>query len=413
MRLDMKTRKAVTKQVAKRYRRASKKKKGIMLDEFTATTEYNRSYAATLLRKGAVPRKKKGGKGKAQMKRDGRGRKPTYGPEVLPPLKKIWGVLNFPCGRRLVAAMPEMVRVMEKFKELKLSDEVRDKLLSVSSSTADRLLRADRKKMELKSRSRTKPGSLLKHKIPVRTFADWDDLRPGFLEIDLVGHDGGNVSGDYCQSLDTVDIATGWTEPRGLKNKAQVWTFDAIEDIREVLPFPLLGIDSDNGGEFINAHLYRYCEKEEITFTRSREYRKNDNCYVEQKNYTAVRTYVGYMRYDTDEELGILGELYSILRLYLNFFQPQMKLVEKTRIGSKVTRKYDHPKTPYQRVLELLYVDDKVKKSLKRQYAKLNPAKLRRDILDLQDKLYKTAVFKKENGRKEAEQDENDFEYIF
>ncbi|MBU4179908.1 MAG: ISNCY family transposase [Actinobacteria bacterium] len=346
MKLDMKTRRAVTKQVAGRYRRASKKKKGKILDEFTATTDYNRSYAATLLRKGPVPRKKKGGKGKAPRMRDGRGRKPTYGPEVLPPLRKTWGVLNFPCGRRLVAAMPEMVRVLEKFKELELSDEVREKLLSMSSSTADRLLRGDRKKLELKSRSRTRPGSLLKHQIPIRTFADWDDARPGFLEMDLVGHDGGNTSGDYCQSLNATDISTGWTEPRGIKNKAQVWTFEAIEDMREALPFPLLGLDSDNGSEFINAHLYRYCEKEEITFTRSREYRKNDNCYVEQKNYTAVRTYVGYMRYDTDEELGILNELYSLLRLYLNFFQPQMKLIEKTRIGSKVKKKYDHPKTP-------------------------------------------------------------------
>lgn len=413
MKLDVKTRRAVTKEVSKRYKKASKKKKGIILDEFTATTEYNRSYAATLLRKETTTKKKGGRKKGKALRKDARGRKPTYGPKVLPPLRKIWGVLNFPCGKRLAAAMPEMVRVLGKFGELKLSDDVREKLLAMSSSTADRLLRGERKKMELKSRSRTRPGSLLKHQIPIRTFADWDDVRPGFLEMDLVGHDGGNARGDYCQSLDATDIATGWTEPRGIKNKAQKWTHEAIEDIREKLPFPLLGIDSDNGGEFINAHLIRYCEKEEITFTRSREHRKNDNCYVEQKNYTAVRTYVGYMRYDTDEELGILNELYSVLRLYLNFFQPQMKLLEKTRQGSKVKRRYDTPQTPYQRVLASLYVDDKVKKSLKRQYAKLNPAQLRRDILDLQDKLYKTAVFKKENGGKEAGQGADDFEYIF
>lgn len=413
MKLDMKTKKAVTKQVAKRYKKASKKAKGIILDEFTATTEYNRSYAARLLGRGATPKEKKRKKGKATKGKDGRGRKPRYGPEVLPPLRKIWGVLNCPCGRRLAAAIPEMVRVLEKFGEIELSGEVREKLLSVSSATADRLLAGERKKMELKSRSRTRPGSLLKHQIPIRTFVDWDDARPGFMEMDLVGHDGGNTRGDYCQSLNAVDIATGWTEPRGLKNKAQKWTFEAIEDIEEALPFPLLGLDSDNGGEFINAHLMRYCEKKGVTFTRSREYRKNDNCYVEQKNYTAVRTYVGYMRYDTEEELEILNELYPLLRLYLNFFQPQMKLIEKTRQGSKVKKRYDEPKTPYQRVLDSPYVEEEAKRRLKRQYAKLNPAKLRRDILDLQDKLYKTAVFKKENGRKEAEQGENDLEYVF
>jgi len=168
-----------------------------------------------------------------------------------------------------------------------------------------------------------------------------DDARPGFLEIDLVAHDGGNARGDYCQSLDATDVASGWSEQRAVRNKAQKWTFEALEKIRERLPFPLLGIDSDNGGEFINAHLARYCEEEEITFTRGRPYRKNDSCYVEQKNYSVVRRNVGYFRYDTEEELMLLNELYNILRLYNNFFLPQMKLIEKTREGSKVKKRYD------------------------------------------------------------------------
>lgn len=228
-----------------------------------------------------------------------------------------------------MAVLPETVRVLEKHKEIKLSGDVREKLLSISASTADRLLSGERKKFELKSRSKTRPGSLLKHQIPIRTFSEWDDCRPGFLEMDLVGHDGGNPSGDFCQSLDATDVATAWTEVRAVKNKAQKWVFAALEDISEALPFPLLGVDSDNGSEFINAELKRYCEAEGVTFTRSRPYRKNDSCFVEQRNYTAVRRNVGYMRYDTEEELDILNRLYSVLCPYINFFLPTMKLVEK------------------------------------------------------------------------------------
>ena len=293
-----------------------------------------------------------------------------------------------------MAVLPETVRVLEKHKEIKLSGDVREKLLSISASTADRLLSGERKKFELKSRSKTRPGSLLKHQIPIRTFSEWDDCRPGFLEMDLVGHDGGNPSGDFCQSLDATDVATAWTEVRAVKNKAQKWVFAALEDISEALPFPLLGVDSDNGSEFINAELKRYCEAEGVTFTRSRPYRKNDSCFVEQKNYTAVRRNVGYMRYDTDEELETLNRLYSVLCPYINFFLPSMKLVEKERVGSKVTKRYDEPKTPYARALTSPEVDDLVKRKLRRQYKRLNPAQLKREILELQDKLYKRAVFK-------------------
>jgi hypothetical protein len=315
--LDMRTRMRVTKEVVKRYKRASKKAKGKILDEFTEITGYNRSYAARVLREGATTVKPaRRARGKSPPKADGRGRKKKYGPEVLRPLSKIWAILDCPCGKRLVSNMPEVVRVLEKFGEMKLSGEVREKLLSISASTADRLLAGERKKLELKSRARTRPGSLLKHQVPIRTFSEWDDARVGFVEMDLVGHDGGNVSGDYCQSLDATDVATGWNEQRAVKNKAQKWTFEAVEEIRRRLPFPLLGVDSDNGGEFINDHLVRYCKAEKITFTRSRAYRKNDSCYVEQKNYTSVRRNVGYMRYDTDEELALLNGLYDVLRLY-------------------------------------------------------------------------------------------------
>ena len=210
------------------------------------------------------------------------------------------------------------------------------KLRKISASTIDRLLKRERKKLEIKGRKGTKPGTLLKHKIPIRTFADWNDNKPGFMEIDLVSHDGGNEYGDFAQTLDMTDIYSGWTETRAVKNKAHKWVFEAIREVRKDLPFDLLGIDSDSGGEFINHALYNYCVEEKITFTRGRSYRKNDNCYVEQKNYSVVRRAVGYFRYDTDEEVDILNALYGYLRLYTNHFQPVMKLVEKVRIGSKV-----------------------------------------------------------------------------
>lgn len=254
----------------------------------------------------------------------------------------------------------------------------------------------------------TKPGSLLKHQVPVRTFADSGDLRPGFLEMDLVGREGGNPRGNFLKSLDAVDISTGWTELRAVKNKVHVWVFGAIKDMREALPFPLLGIDSDSGAEFINAHLVRYCKQEGITFTRGRPSRKNDNCYVEQKNYTAVRQYVGYMRHDTEEELLIINELYS----YLNFLQAPGQAHLQRAGWKQGEKKYDHPKTPYRRVLDSPDVDEKEKKRLKRHYAELNPAEQRRKILDCQGRPLKQAVFKGEEMQKEAKREDEDFEYI-
>ncbi|MBF0609136.1 MAG: hypothetical protein HQL61_16475 [Magnetococcales bacterium] len=209
------------------------------------------------------------------------------------------------------------------------------------------------------------------------------------------GHDGGDSYGEFAQTLDITDVSTGWTDMQAVKNKAQKWVFDALIDIRKRLPFDLLGIDSDNGSEFINAHLLRYYKEEGIIFTRTRSYRKNDNCYVEQKNYSVVRRTVGYMRYDTSEELNVLNDIYGYLRLYTNFFQPVMKLIEKRRVGSKITKRYDTPKTPYKRVLEVEHIPQKNKEQLQQQYALLNPAALKRSITRLQEKLQTLATLKK------------------
>jgi len=303
-------------------------------------------------------------------------------------LIRLWKLLDYLCGKRLVAALPETLEALERHGEIQLSEEVRGKLLRMSAATMDRLLAGEKKKFRLQGRSGTKPGTLLRHQIPVRTFADWDEARPGFVEVDLVAHEGGNAWGDYCQTLDLTDVATGWTELVAVRNKAQVWVFEALQEVRQRLPFPLLGLDSDNGSEFINHHLRSYCEQEGITLTRSRPYRKNDNCFVEQKNYSVVRRHVGYQRYDTEADVELLNELYKQLRLYVNFFLPSQRLVEKIRQGSRVQRRYDQARTPYQRVLESPQVTETCKQELRAEYADLNPAELDRKIRRLEETLW-------------------------
>jgi hypothetical protein len=227
---------------------------------------------------------------------------------------------GFICGKRLVAIMPEVLRRLEYFGELKMDARTREKLQRISAATIDRLLSAERRKHQLRGRARTKPGTLLKHQIPLRTLSEWNEQRPGFVEIDLVAHDGGMAAGEYLYTLDMTDVYSGWTEVRAIQNKAQVWVFAALKELRTQLPFALRGIDSDNGSEFINEQLLRYCQQERITFTRSRPYRKNDNCFVEQKNYTMVRRHVGYQRLVGSEQLMLVNELYDYLRLYANYF---------------------------------------------------------------------------------------------
>ena len=396
----MRTRKALVESFIARYKKYNKKAKSKLLNGFIEATGYNRCYARRVLRVGHKQRKSPGPSGPLIT---GRGRKKFYTPDILAALKKIWHILRFACGKRLIPAMPEMIRVLEKFGEIHFSGEIKKKLSTMSSSTADRLLKPERKKFQLKGFSGTKPGSLLKHKIPVRTFADWKNCKPGSFQIDLVSHEGGNASGDFCQTLDITDVASGWTEPYAIQNKARVWVVEALDDIRKRLPFPMLDINSDSGSEFLNAHLLFYCQKKPtIHFTHGRSGKKNDNCYIEQKNYVAVRELVGYYRYDTARELVLLNKLYLLYRLYANFFQPQMKLRQKVRVGSKVSKKYDAPLTPYARLLASVHVADIVKKNLKIQYNTLNPAKLLRDMILLQDALQKCATLKDDLRRSKS-----------
>jgi len=417
--LTMREKKALTAEIQDRYNKATKKVKGRILDEFCQVTGYNRTYAARILRLMAgkvIGYQRSGGRkikyviGKRKKKRRSRPR--IYTHDVFLALRKIWTIFDFICGKRLAPFMAEAVKKLEKHKEIDLTADVRDKLLMISASTIDRLLKPEKDKQRLgKGRSGTRPGTLLKKQIPVRMFSEWDDARPGFTECDLVGHDGGNPSGDFAQSLNFTDIATCWDETAAAANKAQKHVFGAIKVVSKRFPFPIAGIDSDNGSEFINNIMLRYCQQNRITFTRSREYRKNDSCYVEQKNYSVVRRAVGYLRYDTEEELCLLNELYLYLGRYNNFFIPVTKLSEKTRTGSKVTKRYDRARTPFRRVLECSDIDDKIKRSLKKEYDSLNPAELKRKITRLQDKLLKLNLLK-QTARKEMMVNEPVYGYI-
>ena len=366
------------KAVYPRYLKADREAKTLILDEFVAVTGYHRKYAISLLRKG--PSKKSTRKN---------GRRLTYGPDVVAALVTIWEACGRPCGKRLKPFIPEMLEVLERHGELCLPPETKSRLEQMGSATIDRRLRRARSQAGRARRSTTRPGTLLKHAIPIRTFADWDEQRPGFVEMDLVAHCGESTAGEYLHTLNVVDIDTRWTEPVALANRSQKVTFNGICAMRNQLPFPLLGIDSDSGGEFINHHLYDYCQKEQISFTRSRPYKKNDQAHIEQRNWTVVRQVIGYGRYESPKAQAIMILIYADLRLHVNFFQPVMKLESKTRIGSKVRKKYDKAQTPYQRILASPHVDQIAKDQLAELYLTLNPLELQRRINSNLDKLWR------------------------
>src|SRR5713226_5408723 len=395
MRLTMKERKRIAEATAGRYRRERKREKTAILNEFVELTGFARSYAALVLRNhGRVvqvnPKLRVGGDVGKKLRRPGR--RPDYDEQVVKVLIKVWRIMDYICGKRLAPVLSEIVERLQRRGELKGDPEVSQKLSRMSAASIDRLLRGERQKYQLKGRAHTRPGTLLKHQIPLRTFSEWDEQRPGFLEIDLVGHDGGTIDSLHGFTLDAIDIATAWVSLAALRNKAQVWTFEGLQKIRAKLPFPLLGIDSDNGSEFINESFFTYCQKEQISFTRSRPYRKNDSCFVEQKNYSVVRRAVGYQRCEGDEQVRLLDELYEPLNLYTNFFQPSMKLQSKERQGARVKKKYDTARTPYQRVLASSFIAEQTKKELRQRYQLLNPAQLKRQIERQQSKLTASAL---------------------
>jgi len=359
-----------TEAVRGRYLLVSKAEKGKILDEFTKVIGCHRKAAIRLLRRGH----------QANPKRRGRSRQ--YDITVAEALKAVWEATDRLCSKRLHPFLPELVTILRRHGSVALAADIEARLCQMSPSTIDRLLRPWRRVGGRRPFSTTKPGSLLKRSIPIRTFADWEEDRPGFLEVDLVPHCGESGEGFYLTTLSAVDVATGWSECIGVWGKGQSRVCAAVHRIRQRLPFPLLGLDSDNGSEFINHHLYSYCQREKITFTRSRAYKKNDGCHVEQKNWSVVRRLVGYDRYNSQAALEALNRVYDLTRLYVNFFQPVMKLVSKSRHGAKVHKVYDRARTPYQRLLEAGVLTQAKRQELAATYYGLNPVLLLRQIND-------------------------------
>ena len=383
VKMTMTTKKEIVSKHSFNYSKATKKEKGVILDNLTSTTGLSRDRVTRLLNGSANKKKPHPHK---------RGRKIKYSDDILQPLIFIWTLLDFPCGKRLVAAIPSFINLLMLHNEFDYPKHVVDKLLSISSSTVDRLLKKQRSKLSLKGRSTTKPSTLLKKNIPTRLGNQWDENKPGFVEVDLVAHCGSTAAGEYVNTLDVTDIYSGWTETRAVLNKAQKHTFDALMFIESQLPFNYLGIDPDNGSEFINNHLYNYCLKHNIVFTRTRPYRKNDNCHVEQKNWMVVRRNIGYDRYEGIDAVNLLNSYYQCLRLFTNFIQPQTKLDHKIVSNNMVKKVYSEYLTPYQRLLNSEYISDDVKLQLNQIYLSINPVSLRKAMVIIFEKLQKLAI---------------------
>lgn len=362
-----------------RYQKVSKPRRARILDEFCQVCGYNRKYAIRLL-SGPAPQK---------PKTYPKGRRPTYGAKIISALTAIWEAAGYPCSTRLKALLP--LWLPWAIKRLAISGETQKQLLSISPATIDRRLKPKKRQLKNRLYGRTKPGTLLKHHIPIKTDS-WNVKTPGFTETDLVSHSGNSASGEFIHSLNVTDIFSTWVETRAVMGKSQIGVLDAMKDIQRALPFTLLGIDSDNGSEFINYHLKTFCDQNKIQFTRGRPYKKDDNAHIEQKNWTHVRKIFGYERYDSKPALETMNDLYrNELRILQNLFLPSMKLLEKTRIGSKLKRRYDQPQTPLERLLNCPQADRAKIQELKNLRDRTDPFALAKRIEQKLERIYQMA----------------------
>lgn len=361
-----------------RYRKAKKKVRTQILDEFVEATGLNRKYAMTVLARPPGIRVRKS-----------KARSPKYGPDVRRVLEELWAVSGFVCSKRLVPFLPQLMAMMEAASEQTWQPETQEKVLALSPATCDRLLHAARHAYgAARGKCLTRPGTLLKAQIPIKTWADWNEAEPGFCEMDLVHHCGDSTAGEYLHTLTLTDVATGWTENYALANRSQRQVLCGLEAMLVRFPFPIRGLDSDSGSEFINEMMLRYCQERKITFTRSRPYRKNDSCFVEQKNWSVVRQNVGYDRLEGQDACNLLNAFYRALRLQVNYLQPTLKLESKTRIGPKVVKRYHPAQTPAQRMLAQDNLKQEERTQIEEQLAAIQPRSLANEINRIRIQLY-------------------------
>jgi hypothetical protein len=392
MEMTMKTRKELTKTIARRYQKAGWHAKSTILTEFCLSTGFNRDYAATLLRSTgkttvSAPRKKRKG-----TKRSGR--PPRYGEDIKRIINLLWKQFDKLCSKRFVVLLRTILPRLCKDKFLAITPAQAEKLNRISAATANRLLAESRKEDKLHGHCYTRATDSLKDSIPVRTFGEWQGVPPGHFQIDTVGHDGGMLSTDCAFSLCLTDVCLGWTERYAMQNRAFKWVSQGLTVIQKSVPYSIAHLHPDNGSEFINYGLVDWCQKQQpvIDLSRSRPNKKNDNCYVEQKNFDTIRKLVGYARYSSQEMLETLNELYRVHGQLLNYFYPSQKLLAKTRVGSKIKKVYDAPRSPADRLLEHPSISDEVKRAVRAKRSAMDPLALSNTVDVLTERLLKMLV---------------------
>lgn len=362
------------------YRIASRVEKTQILDAFVKATGYHRKYAVGLLAHGPAPRPRQG---------------PTwvrYGDPVVVALRRVWEASGCLCSKRLHPFLGPFLDALERSGELRLSPAVTAAVRRMSPATIDRKLAPHRRRLKPHGLPTTRPGALLKHQVPLRMTPAREEHRAGFTEMDLVAHCGESTHGEYLQTLNLVDLATGWLEASAVPSRGQQAVFAALTTLRQQLPVPLRGIHSDNDFAFLNDHLIRYCQAEGLRFTRSRDYMKNDQAHIEERNGAVIRRLIGYDRYEGQAAADAFNRVYELQRLWINFFQPSMKLASKHRIGAKIIKRYDEAKTPYQRVLESRTVSPRAKAALRRVYYTLNPVAIQQELARRLERLWTFAL---------------------
>jgi hypothetical protein len=381
----MQARKQYLAEIRNEYERAGEAGRSRLLDEAQKRTGYNRKYLIRMLNREPRPELVKGRRRK---------RKGEYGAAVTTALVEIWDIFEQPCGQRLATVLREQVERLRGLGELRCSDAVAEQLKTISASTIDRLLRREKRVRMLRRNRNPNVQRLIYQKVPVKVASEWDTSEIGNLQVDFVAHCGRSTGGDYIYTISTVDIATNWWEGQAIPVRSQHATKEGLNRMRPRFPFRIRELHPDNDSALVNNLLLEWCREQRIQLSRSRPYQKNDNAWIEQKNWTHVRKIVGYRRFDNTSELRILNEIYAVLRLYKNFFLPTIKLASKTRVDGRIKRTYDKARTPYQRVMDSRQIDRKTKQQLKATYEALNPAELHRHLSQLREQLENVSAAK-------------------